>query len=520
MTQNLIGNRIDERDASEILPRKPPTAAIILEHPWFLLAALVDSCQDAIISKDINGIITSWNPGATRMFGYQPEEMIGQPVLRLIPPETQFEEAEILRKIRAGEQIDRYQAIRVAKDGHRLELSLTISPIRDHEGRVIGASKIAHDISDRKRAEETRSRLSSIVNSSDDAIISTDLNGIVTTWNQSASRMFGYTSDEMIHQPLLRIIPEDLHLEEEEILAKLRAGERLAHYETTRLAKNGDRLDVSLSISPIRDANGRITGTSKIARDISDRKKVEKLLLQSEKLAATGRMAATIAHEINNPLEAVMNLLFLARHSLPEGSEALQFLDTAESEVERVSHIARLTLGYYRDRGVPSELDLATVIEEVLTVNKSKLGTREIEVVRQFEQHRPLSANKGELVQVFSNIIANSIDAMPRGGALCIEIAVPMDVKNEGVRIVIEDQGSGIEDGHLSRIFEPFFTTKKDMGNGIGLWVTKRLVENRGGSIDVTSRTLPGASGTRVAIHFPFEYQSSSDQKTSANASN
>lgn len=482
--------------------------SFIHEHSWFLLAALVDSCQDAIISKDLNGIITSWNPAATRMFGYQPEEMIGESVLRLIPPATQYEEAEILRKIRAGELIERYEAIRVAKDGHFLDLSLTISPIRDNEGRIIGASKIAHDISEHRRAEEARFRLSAIVESSDDAIVGKDLDGIVTSWNQAACRIFGYTSEEMIGQSILRIVPEDLHSEEYEILSKLRNGERLAHYETTRVTKSGKRLDVSLTISPVKDSTGRVIGTSKIARDISDRKKMESLLLQSEKLAATGRMAATIAHEINNPLEAVMNLIFLAKHASREGTDAHRFLQTAESEVERVSHIARLTLGYYRDRGGPGEVDIPTLIEEVLTVYQSKLFTREIIVVREFLPTRKILANKGELIQVFSNIVANSIDAMPHGGVLRIQVAATAGEAIDQIRATIEDQGSGIERENLTRIFEPFFTTKQDVGTGIGLWVTKKLVENRGGHIVVTSSTVPGASGTKVTIELPFEYSS------------
>lgn len=503
---------LSDGDTPQRLSSIDNPAKIIQKHPWFLLAALVDSCQDAIISKDLNGIITSWNPAACRMFGYSPEEMIGQPILRLIPPEMRYEEENILGKIRAGERIERYEAIRVAKDGHRLEVSLTISPVRDNEGRIIGASKIAHDISDRKRAEEARFRLSAIVESSDDAIVSKNLDGIVTSWNQAACRMFEYSAEEMIGQPILRIIPDELHAEERDILSKLRKGERLAHYETTRVTKSGTRLDVSLTISPIRDGTGRVIGTSKIARDISDRKKMEKLLLQSEKLAATGRMAASIAHEINNPLEAVMNLIFLARRASPEATEAHRFLQTAESEVERVSHIARLTLGYYRDRSVPCEVDMPGLIEDVLTVYKSKLFSRGITVERQVGVSRPLLANRGEMVQVFSNIIANSIDAMPKGGVLRIEIDATADAGGDGMQVLIEDRGSGIEEQHLSRIFEPFFTTKQDVGTGIGLWVTKQLVENRGGRINVSSSIAAGKSGTQVKVDLPFAHSTRNEE--------
>jgi PAS domain S-box-containing protein len=505
----LSTERIENYSRYPVLPDDLPALThpsnIIKEHPWYLLAAIVDSCQDAIISKDLDGIITSWNPAACRMFGYRAEEMIGQPILKLIPPEMRYEEIDILRRIRAGERIEHYEAVRMAKDGHRLELSLTISPIRDNTGRIVGASKIAHDISDRKRAEEARFRLSAIIDSSEDAIVGKNLDGIVTSWNQAACRMFGYTAEEMVGQSILRIIPEELHPEEAEILRKVRAGEHLAHFETTRLTKSGARLQVSLTISPVRDGSGRVVGTSKIARDISDRKKMEKHLLQSEKLAATGRMAATIAHEINNPLEAVMNLIYLARQTAPESTDTRRFLETAERELDRVSHIARLTLGYYRDRGVPTELYLHTLLDEVLAVHRSKIDNREIRVERQFDESRPIVVNKGEMVQVFSNIIANSVDAMPNGGLLRIQVA-SSGPNGDTVQVLIQDEGSGIEEKHLARIFEPFFTTKLDVGTGIGLWVSKKLLENRGGRIQVTGSTTPGASGTKVVIDLPYQH--------------
>ena len=196
------------------------------ENARYLLAAIVDSSDDAIISKDLNGIITSWNRGARRLFGYTADEMVGQPILRLIPEDLYAEEAEILRKIRAGESIDHYETVRVRKGGDRFPISVTISPVKDSRGRVLGASKIARDITDRRRLDDSRYRLATIVDSADDAIISKDLNGIIQTWNPGARQMFGYTSEEMVGQPMLRLIPQELHYEEDGILSKLRAGER------------------------------------------------------------------------------------------------------------------------------------------------------------------------------------------------------------------------------------------------------------------------------------------------------
>lgn len=345
--------------------------------------------------------------------------------------------------------------------------------------------------------------LAAIVESSDDAIISKNLRGIVTSWNEAAKRIFGYTAEEMVGQSILRLIPDELRHEEDMILAKLKSGERIDHYETTRIRKNGDRFEVSVTISPVRDGKGLIIGASKTARDISERKKLERLLIQSEKLAATGRMAATIAHEINNPLESVMNLVFLARKS---GSVAKMrsYLAIAEKELERVAHIVRQTLGYYREMTAPVTVNFRELVEDVLMVYQGKLNTNGISVDCRFDNHRPIVANKGELVQVLSNVVANSIDSMPLGGVLQIEVGEAADSGKEGVRIAIRDKGTGIQQEHLAKIFEPFFTTKGNLGTGIGLWVAKQLIEKHQGQIAITSSTDPGNSGTTLSLFLPF----------------
>jgi PAS domain S-box-containing protein len=345
--------------------------------------------------------------------------------------------------------------------------------------------------------------LAAIVESSDDAIISKNLRGIVTSWNEAAKRIFGYTAEEMIGQSILRLIPDELRHEEDMILAKLSSGERIDHYETTRVKKNGDRFEVSVTISPVRDGKGHIIGASKTARDISERKQLERLLIQSEKLAATGRMAATIAHEINNPLESVMNLVFLARKS-GSVTKVRSYLAIAEKELERVAHIVRQTLGYYREMTAPVKVNFRELIEDVLMVYQGKLNTNGISVDCRFDNHRPIVANKGELVQVLSNVIANSIDSMPLGGVLQIEVGEAADSGKEGVWIVIRDKGTGIQQEHLAKIFEPFFTTKGNLGTGIGLWVAKQLIERHQGQIAITSSTDPGNCGTTLSLFLPF----------------
>jgi PAS domain S-box-containing protein len=472
--------------------------------PRFHLAAIVDSSDDPIISKDLNGIIISWNAAAARVFGYDPDEIMGQPILRLVPPELHHEEDEIQRRIGAGQRIDHYETIRLRKNGERFPVSVTISPIKDEAGRVIGASKIARDISNYKNSDETRFRLAAIVDSADDAIISKTLGGIVRTWNSGAQRMFGYAADEMIGQSILRLIPEHLHYEEDEILRKLRAGERIDHYETTRRKKSGETIEVSVTISPIKDEAGHVIGASKIARDISDRKRIERMLIQSEKLAATGRMAAAVAHEINNPLESLMNLVYLARQYSEMTGKAHKLLLTAEQELERVSHIARQTLGYYRDTGAPAEAYLHDLLDNVLTVYNSKMIANGISVYSTFNDLQKITVSRGEMLQVFSNIIANAIDSMRDGGTLTVSTRNLVSTMGDGVQVLIRDTGAGISPDHLSRVFEPFFTTKGDLGTGIGLWVALQLIESRGGQISITSSTEKGGSGTTVTIFVPF----------------
>ncbi len=464
----------------------------------------MDCSDHPIVSKTLDGTIVTWNRAASRVFGYQPEEIVGRSILTLIPPELHVEEEETLRKVMEGTQIEHFETLRVRKNGERFPVSETISPIRDASGRIVASANIARDISEQGKIDESRFYLAAIVDSADDAIISKDLNGIVRTWNEAARKMFGYSAEEMIGQPILRLIPAALAYEENEILRKLRAGQRVDHYETTRQKKNGETIEVSVTISPIRDEAGVVIGASKIARDISDKKQVERLVLQAEKLAATGRMAAAIAHEINNPLESLINVIFLARQYSAGDGRVHKLLETAESELERVAHIARQTLGYYKDTGAPTEVHVHDLLENVLTVYNSKMLSIGIAVDTQFNDMQKIPVSRGEMLQVFSNVIANSIDAMPHGGVLTVSARNVLSGSGDGIQVVVRDDGVGIERELLNKVFEPFFTTKGNLGTGIGLWVAKQLVERRGGQISIASSTGQKNSGTTITIFVPF----------------
>ncbi|HEY7516645.1 MAG TPA: PAS domain S-box protein, partial [Methylomirabilota bacterium] len=280
------------------------------------LAAIVESSDDIIVSETLDGIITSWNPAAARIFGWTAAEAIGRHITLIIPEERRAEADDVLARIRRGDRVDHFETVRVTKDGRLVDVSISISPVRDGAGRVVGASKIARDISERRRAEIAQARLAAIVASSDDVIVSKTLDGIITSWNPTAERVFGWTATEAIGQHITLIIPPERRPEEDDVLARIRRGERVDHFETVRVTKDGRRIDLSITVSPLRDGAGRVVGASKIARDISDRRRLEEeraSLLASERAArqhaealsrAKDELLATVSHELRTPLNS------------------------------------------------------------------------------------------------------------------------------------------------------------------------------------------------------------------------
>lgn len=343
--------------------------------------------------------------------------------------------------------------------------------------------------------------LAAIVESSDDVIVSKDLNGIIRSWNAAAIRVFGYSADEIIGTSILNLIPENLHSDEKTIMENIRAGRRVEHFETVRRTKSGRLIDVSLTISPIKDEHGRVIGASKILRDISTRKRLEQALLQAEKIAATGRMAATIAHEINNPLEAVMNLVYLIRPMIAD-PEGISYFQSIETELGRVSHIARQTLGYYREHAAASSASIEEIMLHAITIYEPRCTATGIEITTTLNSSRKIVLRRGEMMQVVSNLMMNSIYAMQGGGVLSISVEDAVG-SPDGIVLTIQDNGIGIAESDLPRVFEAFFTTRSTVGTGIGLFVAKQFVEGHGGRIELESRQSGKDHGTTVRVFLP-----------------
>ena len=356
------------------------------------------------------------------------------------------------------------------------------------------------------RAERTTREMAAIVEYSDDAIFSTSPNGTITSWNRGAERLYGYSAQEAVGASVYQLAPPERREEVDRIMQVLNRGGHVDPYQTERLRKDGTLVPVVLTVSPLRNAKGEIVGGSAITRDISAQKQSEEAVRRSEKLATAGRLAASIAHEINNPLEAVINLLYLARH---DSANAQRYLTMAEAEVGRIARLAQQTLGFVRDTSSPGWMDPAVIMDEILQLYSRKLEDRRIRVSRRYRNSTQISGYSGELRQLLANLLVNAVDAMSDGGSLRVRVATGRQWSDgrEGIRITVADNGSGIPQENLRRIFEPFYTTKKDTGTGLGLWVSHGIVQKHGGSIRVRSRSEGKATGTVFVVFMPCVYE-------------
>ena len=378
----------------------------------------------------------------------------------------------------------------------RTQLHLT--PVAEAQPRMVADS------------DKLQRLLAAIVESSEDAIFSQTLDGIVMSWNPAAEEMYGYRTEEIIGKPISILLHPDRANEVDNILGRLRHGDKVDHFETVRRTKSGQLLPVSLTISPLRDSYGQIIGASTITRDIAETKTAEQALRSSGKLAAAGRMAATVAHEINNPLENVTNILYLLEQTTMWDEAARQFVRAAQEEVGKIREVTKLTLGLHRQSEVEQrEVSIPQLIDNVLALYRGKIKSFGIAVEPRYDSPGIVHGVPAELRQVFSNLIGNSIDALHETGSkLKIHVYNSCNWKSpsrRGIRVTISDDGQGIPTAARAHIFEPFYTTKGDEGTGMGLWVTRGIVEKYGGTNWVRSRTDPEHSGTTFSVFIPAQ---------------
>src|SRR5262249_41134607 len=308
----------------------------------------------------------------------------------------------ILLSARAGEE-SRVEGLHAGANDYLVK-PFTARELVARIGSHLAMSRI------RKEQIIASQRLAAVVESADDAIISKDLNGIGTSWNRAAEEMFGYRAEEMIGRSITTIIPPELQADEPRILETVARGGRIAHFETVRLAKSGERIDVSLTVSALKDESGRIVGGTKIARDITQRKKTERALRMSERLASVGRLAATIAHEINNPPEPLPTLVYPAKHRAV-GKDDRDFPAAAEEELARISHLTKQTLGFYREAKEAAPIRIGAMLTPLISVFAARTRNKAVAIRKEVRDDPEIYAVAGEIRQLITNLLSNSIDA-------------------------------------------------------------------------------------------------------------
>ena len=364
-----------------------------------------------------------------------------------------------------------------------------------------------------RQLAESRERFQITLNSLGDAVIATDAEGQVRYINPAAQQLTGWKDylqtrgrplpevarlvDERTREP--RENPVDMVRLEEKAVA-------LANH-ILLISRTGHEHPIEMNAAPIINEQGRLVGVVLVFRDVTQRRQTEQALQASDRLTQAGRLAATIAHEIRNPLDTVSNLLYLLRQrSYPE-PETRQYIDLASEELVRITQITGQLLTFHREAQSPVQVDLVKVLESVLTLYAPQIQVAAIRVTTRFETHRAVRGFPGELRQVFANLVANAIHSMPADGRLLLhayESSLPTDKSRRGVRVTVLDNGTGIPPEVRSNLFAPFYTTKGEGGTGLGLWVTRGIIEKHEGTIRFISTVRPGRSGTAFSVFLPF----------------
>jgi PAS domain S-box-containing protein len=458
------------------------------------------------VSED--GTIIRVNQAELDMFGYRRDEYLGRKLAEFHVDATIV--ADMLRRLVAGERINQLRARMRCRDGTVKDVLIDSSG-HFQGGKFHHTRCFTRDVTDERRAQENAARLAAIVTSSADAIVGKTLDGTITSWNPAAEQIFGYSAAEMVGDSVFKLIPPELHDLERDVLERLQRGEVVELADSERVRKDGRRIWISLSVSPIRDAAGTIIGAASIKRDITERKLVDERLRDTQRLQAIGQLAGGIAHEANNQMMVVVGashfLLRRADLSPPARLEVEQILRAAD----RTASVTRQLLAFSRRQMLQlREVDLNGVVESIAPMLRRALPESQELVLALGGLSGCIRADPRQLEQVLLNLTLNARDAMPQGGRIVIEtrdVGRPAEFttnppsSNAYHMLAVRDTGHGIEQTTLGRIFEPFFTTKEvGRGTGLGLSVVHGIVSQLGGHIRVESDL---GQGTTFELYFP-----------------
>ena len=467
-----------------------------------ILAAIIESSDDAIFATDLQGRILTWNRAAERIYGYSAEEIIGRDVDVLVPPGHADTSASIRERLLRGERVRHYETVRLRKDGGLVEVSLTVSPIKDAAGSVIGASAIARDVTNRnldiRKLEDNEARLRSIVESAVDGIIVIDARGRIEAFNSGAEHLFGYAAAEVIGKNVDMLMPSPYREEHDGYLQRyLDTGvARIIGIgrDVTALRKDGRTLPVRLSVGELTIGGERkFTG---IIHDLTTRVQMEEQLREQAALVRLGEMASVIAHEVKNPLAAVRGAIQVIGGRLPADSREASVMADIIARIDTLNRLVNDLLLFARP---PQPRPLAVDVSALLAATAALLGEdasyRDVRV--EISGGAPPVFVDAELMKIaFLNLFINGAQAMRGQGVITVQATPVVNM----CRVVVADAGPGISPEVRDRLFTPFVTTKS-RGTGLGLSTVKRLVEAHHGRIDVA---CPPGGGTTVTLHLPL----------------
>lgn len=475
---------------------------------------VVQISEDAIISVDDQQRITLFNPGAEKIFGFSRDEIIGQPLDLLIPKRFRNVHrgqvhgfANSPDTLRAMGQRNTIYGLR--KDGNEFPAEASISKYEAGGEKVMTVR--LRDVSEKQVAERGLRELAAIVRWSDDAIVGESLEGLITSWNAGAERIYGYSAEEVIGRPASILLPPERKVEVSRNIDRARTGEGFRE-DTSRIAKDGQVINVSLTVSPIRDANSEVVGVSTSARDISERKKLEEQLRQSQKMEAIGRLAGGIAHDFNNLLSIIVGYTYVLQTSLPDDDSLRGSAQQVMHAAEKASSLTRQLLAFSRRQVMQAEvLDVNDILASMERLLPRLIGEDVDLRVAKAPDVPHVKADPSQIEQVLMNLVVNARDAMPNGGKLTIETADvsfdPQQAVHHGVKpgryvmLAVSDTGVGMDAQTRAHIFEPFFTTKEPgRGTGLGLATVYGIVTQSNGHVWVYSEV---GRGTTFKIYFP-----------------
>jgi two-component system sensor kinase FixL len=466
-----------------------------------MLAAITDASDDAIIAADLGGAIATWNRGAERLYGYTSQEIMGRSISILVPPGQSDELPAVLARVSAGERVEPYETVRRAKDGQLVDVSLTVSPIKDATGQIVGACVMARDLTARKRAgvalRTSELRWRSVIDSAVDGIIVIDAKGRVEAFNRGAERLFGYRALEVIGRNVHMLMPSPYHEEHDGYLARyLTTGEQKIigiGREVTGLRRDGTTFPLHLSVGEMAIGGERkFTG---ILHDLSARVHIEAQLREQAALVRLGEMAAVIAHEVKNPLAGVRGAIQVIGTRLPKESKDVAMIREIMARIDALNELMQdLLLCARPPKPKQAPVDIVALVgmtADLLRSNPALIGVR----VEVDGSALPILADADLLKIVFENLLVNSAHAMRGRGTIQVDVAL----SDSTCQIAFRDSGPGIPADVRDKIFTPFFTTKA-RGSGLGLPTAKRLIEAHRGTISIT---CPPDGGTTVTVHLP-----------------